>query len=153
MSTFIEERIRDNHIARLAHRLPASHYSVDPVSFREMVLRLNAKVEGDGDHWQFVTLHLNGGSVRVYPDPDAPPGVFQPHGPQGKWHPPGMSDDALGVGDIVTLNSGGPPMTVVEVVEHDGGASAVAWWRALDGKPQILDIDVRCLQLISRAGP
>lgn len=61
------------------------------------------------------------------------------------------------LGDIVELNSGGPPMTIIELTtpgksgERDS-VDAVAWWRADGDSPQIIEIDSRCVRVIARGG-
>ena len=63
--------------------------------------------------------------------------------------------DGVNVGDTVALNSGGPPMAVVEVTttEADQSTKIVAWWRAADKTPQIIEIDTRCVTLVGRNDP
>lgn len=50
----------------------------------------------------------------------------------------------------VELNSGGPPMAIIERVTPgrggDGTADLVVWWRATDGTPQIFEVDARCVR-------
>ena len=54
--------------------------------------------------------------------------------------------DDITCGDAVVLNSGGPPMAVVEItLTSPGPVAVVAWWRAEDGTPQIVEIDARCV--------
>lgn len=54
-------------------------------------------------------------------------------------------------GDVVELNSGGPPMAVIEATfpgrDGIGTSDIVVWWRSGDGKPQIMEIDSRCVRL------
>jgi hypothetical protein len=55
------------------------------------------------------------------------------------------------VGDIVELNSGGPPMTVAGIstpgrnTDVPGTSDIVVWWRLKSGKPQIAELDSRCV--------
>ena len=52
----------------------------------------------------------------------------------------------LQLGDIVSLNSGGPRMMIVDL-DGDGG-SAVSWWGA-DGATQEMSIPLACLHRVS----
>lgn len=63
----------------------------------------------------------------------------------------------LAPGDLVELNSGGPnpPAVVAEITmpgKNPGGVDAVIWWRNAEGKPQIIEIDARCLTVVARGG-
>jgi uncharacterized protein YodC (DUF2158 family) len=54
----------------------------------------------------------------------------------------------LSLSDLVELNSGGPPMTVIEITtpgRNIDGTDIVVWWRAEDGSPQIAEFDSRCV--------
>ncbi len=59
----------------------------------------------------------------------------------------------LALGDIVELNSGGPPMTIIEIAmpgrntDISSTSDVVAWWRAEDGSPLIVELDSRCVRL------
>lgn len=65
---------------------------------------------------------------------------------------------SLELGDVVELNSGGPPMIVVALVTpgrnvdlspsspSSPSSDVVAWWRAKDGVPQIIELDARCVR-------
>jgi hypothetical protein len=58
----------------------------------------------------------------------------------------------LVLGDSVELNSGGPSMTVIEITvpgrntDISSTSDVVAWWRAKDGSPQIVELDSRCVR-------
>jgi hypothetical protein len=61
------------------------------------------------------------------------------------------------VGDIVELNSGGPPMTVAGITtpgrntDVPGTSDLLVWWRLKNGKPQITEFDSRCVQRLATA--
>lgn len=56
------------------------------------------------------------------------------------------------LGNSVELNSGGPPMTIIQITvpgrdtDVHGTSDIVAWWRAEDGSPQIIELDARCVR-------
>lgn len=61
------------------------------------------------------------------------------------------------LGDIVELNSGGPPMTVVGIstpgrnTDVPGTSDVVVWWRAKNRAPQIAELDSRCVRRLACA--
>jgi hypothetical protein len=66
-----------------------------------------------------------------------------------------MSSRTLDPGDTVELNSGSPPLTVIEVTtpgRNPDGEDVVVWWRSNDGEPRILELDTRCFRLLARGG-
>lgn len=66
-----------------------------------------------------------------------------------------LSRPGLTEGEFVKLNSGGPPMQIVErTIQPDADIiKLVAWWRNADGVPQIHEFDARCVTPVGRAAP
>jgi hypothetical protein len=61
----------------------------------------------------------------------------------------------IALGDIV--ESGGPPMVVVGISTPGRNtdirvtSDVVVWWRAKNGKPQIAELDTRCVRRLAHA--
>ncbi len=59
-------------------------------------------------------------------------------------------------GDIVKLTCGGPMLIVIQITKPGratdiaGTSDVVVWWRLSDGKPQIDELDSRCVQHVKK---
>ncbi len=125
----IEDQISDHFVGLLSRGEAPCIYRVNPDDFAAMVGRLNAKVERDHPLLDesvpvFVTLHIAGGTTRVYAAADDTPfGEFR-ESPSCM-----LTNVPFTVGDVVRLKSGGSNMTVENVVE---GVAHVVWFQAQD---------------------